>query len=271
MKRISKMVVMVAALVSAGVGAAKAEDPSVREIVDHSNYVSLYQGDDCKGKLQFTITDKQGRTRRRVLNILRKDIGADGGDQKYFTCFIAPSDVRNMTFMVHKHADIGHDDDRWLYMPGLDLVKRIAASDKRTSFVGSDFLYEDISGRSPEEDDHELVETTDRFYIIKNMPKKGGVEFDYYLASIDKKTGIAMKLEYYKKNDVLYRDIVVKEMQNVPAGDKMYPTVTRSVARDYEKGSSTEMIFSGIVYDTGIRDNVFTERYLRKPSRDVLR
>ena len=28
----------------------------------------------------------------------------------------------------------------------LDLVKRIASTDKRSSFVGSDFTYEDISG-----------------------------------------------------------------------------------------------------------------------------
>jgi len=53
----------------------------------------------------------------------------------------------------------------------LDLVKRIAARDKRTSFVGSDFLYEDVSGRSLDEDTHELVDVSDRLFIVKNVPK----------------------------------------------------------------------------------------------------
>lgn len=253
----------------------KAQNLNVKDIVDKSNHVSLYQGYDVKGKLKFIISDKQGRIRKRELNILRKDDENNNGDQKYFTYFIAPSDVRSMTFMVHKHADVKHDDDRWLYMPGLDLVKRIAASDKRTSFVGSDFLYEDISGRSPEEDHHELIKTTDKFYVIKNVPKNKTAEFEYSLAYVDKKNYIAMKIEYYKKNDFLYREILVEEVKNIVVNDKNkqknYPTVTRSVARDLEKGGKTEMIFSKIKYNTDIHDNVFTERYLRRPSRDVMR
>jgi len=95
--------------------------------------------------------------------------------------------------MVHKHADPDKDDDRWLYLPDLDLDRRIAAGDKRTSFVGSDFLYEDVSGRSLEEDTHELVETTDKLFVIKNVPKQPDtVEFSYFNVSIDRKTYVPM-------------------------------------------------------------------------------
>jgi len=57
--------------------------------------------------------------------ILRRDV-ADGGDQKFYVYFLEPADVRKMVYMVWKHTD--RDDDRWLYLPALDLVKRIAAS-----------------------------------------------------------------------------------------------------------------------------------------------
>jgi hypothetical protein len=65
--------------------------------------------------------------------ILRRDV-IDGGDQDYVVLFSRPADVRNTVFLVKKH--VASDDDRWLYLPGLDLVRRIAAGDKRTSFVG---------------------------------------------------------------------------------------------------------------------------------------
>jgi hypothetical protein len=136
---------------------AQGKSPSVQEIVDRSNLASYYQGKDGRATVNMTITDAQSRTRERRFTILRRD-DKDGGKQKFYVHFSRPSDVRNMVFMVWKN--IGANDDRWLYLPALDLVKRIAASDKRTSFVGSHFFYEDVSGRNPEDDTHELTDTT---------------------------------------------------------------------------------------------------------------
>lgn len=266
------------AVLLAGLGAqqGRAQELSVDEIVRKANHMALYQGQDGKGKVTLVIRDKEGRVRQREFNMLRKNQDNQDQDQKYYAFFKSPADVRKMVFMVHKHAALDKDDDRWLYMPSLDLVKRIAASDKRTSFVGSDFLYEDISGRGPEDDKHELIKTTDKFYVLKNIPKQpDSVEFDYYLAHIDKNNFIPYKMEFFKKGDRLYRLIEVKKMENVAAKlngkDVVYPTAVLSVARDLDSGSSTEMTFSNIRYNLGLRDNLFTERYLRRPPRDAMR
>lgn len=254
-------------------------------IVEKANHVALYQGESMKGRVHMEITDKQGRTRERILNILRQDSsGAQDldqnqdkdQDQKYFTYFKTPADVRKMVFMVHKHTDPGIDDDRWLYMPGLDLVKRIAASDKRTSFVGSDFLYEDISGRGIFEDTHELIQTTDQHYILKNVPKNtGAVEFAYYLAYIDKSSFITEKMEFYKKSDILYRVMSVLKVKNIEAetnnGPALFPTVVESMVESMETGSVTRMTLSNIVYNIDLAEDVFSERYLRRPPRDITR
>jgi hypothetical protein len=116
----------------------------VQEIVERANLAAYYAGDDGRARVRMTITDAQGRERIRQFVILRRDI-SEGGDQDYALLFERPADVRNTVFIVHKH--VGKNDDRWLYLPDLDLVKRIAAGDERTSFVGSHFVYEDVSGR----------------------------------------------------------------------------------------------------------------------------
>ena len=248
----------------------------VDEIVQKANYMALYQGADMKGKVTMKITDKQGRIRERKFNMLRKNDDGKDQNQKFYTYFQSPADVRKMAFMVHKHAELEKDDDRWLYMPGLDLVKRIAAGDKRTSFAGSDFLYEDISGRSPEEDIHELIETTEDHYIIKNVPKNpGSVEFEYYIAVIEKSNFLPVKMEFFKKGERLYRVIQNMKIENIPSkkdGRQVtYSTVTVSVAKDLDSGGSTEMTFSSIKYNIGLKDNLFTERYLRRPPREAVR
>ncbi len=253
-------------IVAAGENDASKEIPDVETIVNKANIVAYYQGKDGKAKVKMTITNKQNQIRQREFNILRKD-AEDGGDQKYFVYFLKPPDVRKMVFMVHKHADPDKDDDRWLYLPALDLEKRIAAGDKRTSFVGSDFLYEDISGRSLKEDAHELIKTTDEFFVVKNIPKKPDtVEFSYYNVSISRKTYVPMKMEFYDKDDKLYRVIESKKVEMV----QKFPTVIKSVVSNLKTGSKTEMVFSNVKYDIGLKD-IFQERYLRRPPREVMR
>ncbi|WP_448873455.1 outer membrane lipoprotein-sorting protein [Desulfobulbus propionicus] len=267
--------VAIGLLFALGVCGVQAGEMDVEEIVRRANHMALYQGNDTKGRITVEITDKQGRTRKRAFSMLRKDVGASDTDQKYFVFFHEPADVRKMVFMVHKHAAPARDDDRWLYMPGLDLVKRIAASDKRTSFVGSDFLYEDISGRNPAEDTHTLIATTDRFYVVKNIPKnRASVEFACYLAHIDKQTFLPMKIEYFKAEDRLYRvleSVHVSEMEAQENGIPVkYPTVIESVARDLDSGSTSRMIVAQVAYNIGLDDELFSERYLRRPPNDVL-
>lgn len=273
--QITLLSIVLTQLVS-GVFAEEVKSLTVDEIVAKANHAAYYQAHDGKSKVTMTITDKQGRTRNREFNILRKNVDEKDADQKYFVYFQAPADVRKMVFMVHKHTAAGSDDDRWLYLPNLDLVKRIAASDKRTSFVGSDFLYEDVSGRSLDEDTHELVETTETEYVIKNIPKDpASVEFASYTVKIDKQTFMPVSMTYVDKSGTVIRTIESKKVEAILAKDGdnevRYPTVTESVVKDLRTGSTTEMVFAEIQYNLGIEDDIFTERYLRRPPREAMR
>lgn len=238
--------------------------PGVEEIVDRANKVAYYAGNDGKARVSMTITDAQGRVRTREFIILRKDI-SDGGEQNFYVYFKKPADVRKMVFMVHKK--IGTDDDRWLYLPALDLVRRIAASDKRTSFMGSHFLYEDVSGRSILEDDHTLVKTSDDHFILNNVPKDPStVEFKSYKIWIDRRTFMPMKAEYIDKDGRTYRMVETLEVKEIQG----HPTVIKSRVQDLVNGGETVSVFSDIKYDIGL-GNIFTERYLRKAPREARR
>ena len=238
---------------------------SVQEIVDRSNLASYYQGKDGRAHVDMKITDSQGRTRERRFVILRRD-DKDGGEQKFYVHFSRPSDVRNTVFMVWKH--IGNNDDRWLYLPALDLVKRIAASDKRTSFVGSHFFYEDVSGRNPDDDTHELTDTTNAYYVLKNTPKNPDeVEFSHYMLWIDKTSFLPMKAEYYDTNKNKYRTVEALEVKTIQG----HPTVTQARVTDLKSRGNTVSVFSDIQYDLDIPDSIFTERYLRRAPRSWLK
>jgi outer membrane lipoprotein-sorting protein len=239
--------------------------PNVEEIVSKANNAAYYAGKDGKALVDMTITDSQSRIRNREFVILRRD-DKDGGNQEFYVFFRKPSDVRKTVFLVHKFTD--KDDDRWMYLPDLDLVKRIAASDKRTSFMGSHFFYEDVSGRGIDEDKHELAEDGEKFYVVKNIPKDPvSVEFSSYRVWIDKKTFLPMKAEYLNKADKPYRIVEALAVEDIQG----HPTVTKSRVQDLTSGGETVSEFSNISYDLGLDASIFSERYLRKPPKEVYR
>ena len=243
-----------------------AQAADVNEIVAKANHATYYQGKDGMARVNMVIRDDQDRERTRNFVILRKNIGDDDKDQKFYVYFNRPADVNKTAFMVWKH--VGADDDRWLYLPALDLVKRIAASDERTSFVGSNFFYEDVSGRNPEEDTHELVEETDNFYVIKSTPKKPDlVEFFYYKTWIHKASFIPVKAAFYDKSGKEYREALAEKVEDIQG----FPTVVSSRMKDLASGGETVLTYDKVRYNTELPEDIFTERYLRNPPRQYLR
>ena len=236
-------------------------DVDVNALIQASEKAAYYAGDDGRTDARMMIVDEQGRKQMRQFTILRKDV-ADNGDQKMMVFFTRPADVRDTVFRVEKHTDVNQDDDRWLYLPALDLVKRISAGDKRTSFVGSHFFYEDVSGRAVSEDTFTLQEENAEHYVLKAVPKHpDSVEFAYYVVEIDKATKLPVLINFYKSGDDNYRRVEAVQVEDIEG----FPTVTRSKVTDLTSGGYTLMEFRNMDYDLGLEDDIFSERSLRTP------
>ncbi|WP_043740402.1 outer membrane lipoprotein-sorting protein [Thioalkalivibrio nitratireducens] len=239
------------------------ETPEAMEIVTRANAAAYYAGRDGRADARMQILDARGREQVRQFTMLRRN-GKDA-EQHYLLVFSRPSDVRGTAFLVHKRP--GADDDRWLYLPGLDLVRRIAPGDKRTSFVGSHFFYEDVSGRHLEDDRHSVQATTDGQFVIRSTPRDPrSVEFAAYTTWIDRDNWLPMRAEYEKPDGTVYRRMEVLEVETIDR----YPTATRMRMSDLDSGGHTIAEMRFIAYDLDIPDGVFTERSLRNPPRQWL-
>ena len=260
---------------------APAAEPTVQQIVAAANRTSYYQGRDGRADVKMVITDAQGQERVREMTILRRDEpkpGADEpkegektddsycGEQKFYVRFHRPADVDKTTFLVWKKP--GEDDNRWLYLPALDLVKPVSSADKRSSFVGSHFCYEDISGRHIAADEHTLVETSANYYVVESKPKDPqGVEFAAYKTWIHRKTFLVVKVEFRDDKDEVYRTYEVKGVKEIQG----YQTVTEAVMTDHRTKGKTTVTYSNVSYDLGLPADIFTERYLRRAPRQWMR
>ncbi|MBI5049409.1 MAG: outer membrane lipoprotein-sorting protein [Nitrospirae bacterium] len=244
------------------------------EVVKKSQEAFFYQGKDFKARVIMKLISKGGQERTRELTMLRKNFGELGGEQKFFMYFFQPADVKDMTFMVYKYP--AKDDDRWLFVPAINMVRRIAAQDKRSSFVGSDFTYEDVSGRDVEDDTHTIVKEekvgaspapsgagASDCYVIKSVPKAADVDYSYKISWIDKGNFLPLKEEYYDRRGELYRAFTADEIKTI----KGFPTVTKRIMKNLQNGHMTETVFTKADYNIGIEDSLFSERFLKAPPR----
>lgn len=256
-----KLTAATAALVAGLLLSGPSRAADVKTIVKQANINAYYQGQDGRAKVRLTIVDGKGRKRTRQFTILRRN-EKPGGAQHFLVLFSRPADVRRTVFLVAKR--VRKDDDRWMYLPAMDLVKRIAAADKRTSFVGSHFFYEDISGRSLREDHHKLLRSTATHHVVRATPRRpGAVEFKHFDVHIDRKTMLPTKMEYTDRSGKLYRRIEALKVQTVDG----FATVTSMRATDLASGGYTISEMRGIKYNISLPQEIFAERSLRTPPR----
>lgn len=253
----------VALLFAAGVQADEATD-----IMKKSHLAYYYAADDGQADVTMTIIDRRGKERTKEFVMLRLDL-EDGGKQKYYTYFKKPSDISRLTFMVHKVPD--GNDLRWIYVPSVDLIKPISGDDKNSSFVGSHFSYEDVSGRHWTEDKHtKLADTTingSPVFQIESIPIESLKGFARKVSFIDKTNFLPLIEWYFDKKDKLVRVFRAEKIEEI---DGVMTLSVRSM-ENVRKGGKTTIAFNSIKYNVGMDESLFTERFMRNPPRKYIK
>lgn len=230
------------------------------EIVQRSLDATYYAGTDMRTKVTMQLVNPKGDIREREMTMLRLN-GVDG-EQRYYTYFHRPTDVKGTAFLVQKFT--GKEDDRWIFVPAIKLVKRIASDDKRSSFVGSDFTYEDVSGREVADETHVLIgeETFEGrpVYRIESKPVKP-IDYSRRVSLIDKERWLPLSEEYF---DLRNRPSRVFSAVKVESITDVW-TITARTMKNLQTGYRTDVTYQDINYNSGLEADIFTERYLRNP------
>src|SRR3970282_657567 len=120
--------------------------------------------------------------------------------------------------------------------------------DAESSFVGSDFSYEDISGRLLTLDTHKLLreETLDSrpCYVIESVPKSRA-SFTRKLAWIERASFLPLKEEYYDAQKELFKVFTADEVSRAGGMDGL-PTITKRTMKNVKSGHRTEVVFRQI-------------------------
>ncbi|NCQ32613.1 MAG: outer membrane lipoprotein-sorting protein [Armatimonadetes bacterium] len=214
-------------------------------------------GKDETSQITMKVTAR-GQQRVKKMRLLRQ---GKASTKKVLIHFLSPADERGVGFLVWRHKD--RDDDRWFYLPALKMVRRIAAADKRSSFVGSDFTYEDVAGRDADRDTHTLTgeKTVDGqpCYVVKSVPKDRA-EFASKTAWVRKDSFVIVQEKYYDKQGKLLKTYTADKLEKVQG----LWTIRQQTMKNAATGGQTVVTWNSVKYNTGLGEDVFTERYLKR-------
>lgn len=237
-------------------------DPA--DIVKKMNDHFYYQGQSFRAKVKMKMLSPDGKERFRELSMLRINM-PEPGMQRFFMYFHAPEDVRRMAFLVNKYP--AKEDDRWLFIPSLEMVQRIAARDAGSSFAGSDFTYEDISGRDLGADDYKYLREEAiggrPCHVIESIPKTSA-SYKKRISWIDKEKFLPLKEEFLDVKGEVYRVFTSDEVADIGG----IPTAIKRTMKNVKTKNQTGVEFSDIEYNLKLNAADFSERALRNPPRN---
>ncbi len=187
---------------------------------------------------------------------VRKTVMYQKGDEKRLIRFLSPADQKGIGFLSLPN------DINYLYLPAFHKVRKIASHVKNQSFAGTDFSYDDMSSfKYAEEYDPKLLETTEENYVLELTPK-ANLKKDYSKLKmlVAKESFYPVKIEHYDKAGNLWKVMVREKV--VKKGE--YWVSLKMEMKDLKKQHSTQTLIEKIELDTGLSDNVFTKRNLKK-------
>lgn len=209
-----------------------------------------------RAEVQMDLIDDRGRTRSRSMLLLTK-VGSDDRT-KSLLVFTAPADIRGTGLLTVENAS---GDEQKLYLPALRRVQRISASGRSERFAGSEFAFEDLGTRDPDDYTSRMVSVVDDAFVIEVVPKSDDVSiYDRIVLGIDKERYTIRRADYYEGSTVVKR-LRASEFEEVIPGAWQ---ARRLVMEDLESGRRTVLTFTARDSGRPIQDGVFTDRQLQR-------
>ena len=226
------------------------------------------EGNSVSRDLLMELIDKSGKKRVRNTVGFRKYYGEE---KRTVIFYKSPKNIKDTAFLTYDYPEVSKDDDQWLYLPALRKVRRISASDRGDYFLGTDFTYEDIKLETRVSiDDYNRktvgIEIIDgkECYIVESVPvsEKVAKELGYgkIRSWIDNSIWITRKAEFFDIRQNPLKTTYVKDIKQVQG----IWTPHKMTVENHKTGHKTVFTFSNIDYKSKVRDDLFTERALKR-------
>jgi hypothetical protein len=224
-------------------------------------------GDEGAARVTFTLTDPAGAERRFVFAMLYKRYAE--GDIAHKVVFFPefPPDRKGYAWLGHLAREgTRADDAAWMYLPDLQVVRRIQGAAEDDPFHQSVLGREELSPRPPGLDTHKLLRADELdgrpVWVVETLH---GPVFPYprTVRWITRDNDLTLRAELHAPSGRVARRVDTT-WQRVD-GQWVWKSVT---AVDPDSGERAELVVTDVRIDPGLSERVFKPSALRgRPDR----
>ncbi len=230
-------------------------------------------GRDSRLALRMRLYDRHGRMSERRLTLLglRGGPGRPVPGDRTLVRFTYPNDIKGTGLLVWDQPNA--DDERFLYLPSLGRVRRIAGSEAQESFVGSDLTFEDIGGREFDDYTYRLLEgpgaaaawtaadgTRHPVYTLESRHRDPAARFPRVVSQVRRDNFVVVHAAIHNRRDETQKVFEVIRLEQI----RGYWTSTELRMTDTLQRTRTELVFDSVEYDIGLKPDAFSRRELER-------
>ena len=227
-------------------------------------------GRDSRLEMAMRLYDRQSRVRERSLVVTGLRATKTHGDRSLVK-FLAPGDIKGTGLLVWEHDQT--DDERFLYLPALGRVRRIAGSEKQESFVGSDLSYEDIGGREVDEYVYSFVQRDATWtdpagrahaaWHLESKARDASAKYPRATSMVLKESFVVVAGEMFNRRNEREKRFEVRRVERI---DGIWTAMDIQMVNELQR-TRTELVVTRAQYNVGLSEADFTRRALEQGVR----
>ncbi|MFA0114641.1 outer membrane lipoprotein-sorting protein [Vibrio sp. 10N.261.46.E11] len=175
---------------------------------------------------------------------------SDNAGNKTINVFSQPTDVKGVSVLTHTAMD--GNDQQWLFLPSINRTKRISSSNRDSSFVGSDFAFEDLSSLELSKYKFEKASTVEvsgqKLIKVAYKPKYNGSGYSRIETYLDGSNYQPKFNKYFNSRGEHSKTLHLSDYVSYSEGGAWRPHVLKM--EDHIKNSETEIVFEEFTTDS---------------------
>lgn len=212
-----------------------------------------------KSNIELIIEDSNKNKVSRKMNSKRLELDKD--KSRSLIEFVKPSDVKGTKLLTWSFR--AEDDSQWLYLKSMRRSKRITSSSRHSSFMGSEFTYDDFSTNYTDKSDYKLVKENKKFWWLRRTDKSGDSNLVREM-KVSKKMSQAVEVKYFKANNTLQKQGVFSGFKKFKVKGKELYRATKIKMSNVITGKSSTMIISDLKMGGALKAKEFKKESLRE-------
>jgi hypothetical protein len=238
-----------------------AEVLTARDVIETQK--NLHHASTARDNVVMILVDENDE--RKIRHLVRSAKEDDDGLVRTLLVFSEPSEIRETALLTREISEGQYK--QWIYFPGDKSLQRIADKTQQTSFMGSDFTYEDLQPRSlndytytfaPEEGiDGQPCFVIDIEPATKQVKRASA--YSRIRAWVRKDIFFTVKTEFFDHRSRLFKTQTAYELEN--SHEKAW-YAKKVLMENHLKSHKTLMGVTSKQVNLPLDDEVFSENYI---------